>query len=213
MGCEFIISSISIFVFASLDQILWFRSNLNYLPNLRASPCAMCIVIPHYRIKGASDQLSDQGASRLAPGTLQWSAVLHNNQGLQERARVATCHRYLCSLAGGFTGGGGCLTEEWRERRLRTQSHCPDFQHFPAAAWHEMGNILIWRHQRRHTWHVTAPRYVTSHCGSQLSCHDPRLVWAAQNMRVRWRQWNYRACSKLDVWRKAAPRRWRCSKW
>ena len=82
----------------------------------------MCIVIPHYRIKGASDQLSDQGASRLAPGTLQWSAVLHNNQGLQQRARVATCHRYRCSLAGGFTGGGGLLdsslgeSEEWREK-------------------------------------------------------------------------------------------------
>ena len=44
---------------------------LIYLPNLRAS-----LVTAHCSIEVASEQLSDQGASRRAPGTLQRSAVV-----------------------------------------------------------------------------------------------------------------------------------------
>ena len=218
MGCEFIISSISIFVFASLDQILWFRSNLNYLPNLRASPCAMCIVIPHYRIKGASDQLSDQGASRLAPGTLQHSAALCS--GLQCCIITRDCSSAPGSPPATVTaaawreasrGGGGCLTP--RLARVRNGERRDTVALSWLSTLPHRGVTRDGEHSHLETStppHVTcdslsrAPRYVTSHCGSQLSCHDPRLVWAAQNMRVRWRQWNYRACSKLDVWRKAA---------
>ena len=89
----------------------------------------MCIVIPHYRIKGASDQLSDQGASRLAPGTLQHSAALCS--GLQCCIITRDCSSGPGSPPATVTaaawreasrGGGGLLdssvgeSEEWREK-------------------------------------------------------------------------------------------------
>ena len=228
MGCEFIISSISIFVFASLDQILWFRSNLNYLPNLRASPCAMCIVIPHYRIKGASDQLSDQGASRLAPGTLQHSAALCS--GLQCCIITRDCSSGPGSPPATVTaaawreasrGAGGCLTPRLAivrngERRdtvaLSWLSTLPR-RGVTRDGEHSHLETSTPPHVTRDTWQprVTSPRIAAVSSAVMIPAWSgPRKICGCGGGN----ETTGRVANLMYEGRLlAAPRRWRCSKW